>query len=192
MAYRKRTRSQAQKAHKKFNERLLTLRSKVEELNTITEGRAILVSAYKGKTSTHRDQLLLKRLGYTIQSHPSGNHQPTLSPTDSASLFASPVSQSRTDSGLFDDGEIFGLGSLQEKQPPTVSANGSGFKLKGWRKEDLVSDGNSEIAILAKSGGLEHSPENSAIWSVHLAGASCPRHHFLHLDLLAYDFFGDE
>ncbi|KAI3331116.1 hypothetical protein F4824DRAFT_70115 [Ustulina deusta] len=136
MAYRKRSRSHAQKVHRKFNERLSTLRSKIEELNAIKENRAVMMWTDKDKTLGCGDEQLLKSLGYTVRVHSNRVRRPTLSPANSASSAASLDRHSQYGQKIFEDGEVFGLGSLQEKQPPVSSAKGNGLKLK-WRKEDL-------------------------------------------------------
>ncbi|RYP58218.1 hypothetical protein DL771_011310 [Monosporascus sp. 5C6A] len=136
MAYRKRSRSQAQKVHRKFNERLSTLRSKIEGLNGIKENRAIMVWTEKDKTLACGHEQLLRSLGYTVRVHPNHVRRPPLSPSNSASSGASLDMHSRHGKKIFEDGEVPGLRSLQEKQPSAASANGNGLKLK-CRKEDL-------------------------------------------------------
>ncbi|KAK3935465.1 hypothetical protein QBC46DRAFT_271662, partial [Diplogelasinospora grovesii] len=54
------------KVYKRFNERLSMLRSKIKELNAITEGRAIIVWIYKSTTLTYGDKQLLNSLSYNI------------------------------------------------------------------------------------------------------------------------------
>ncbi|KAI8626625.1 hypothetical protein F5Y19DRAFT_446364 [Xylariaceae sp. FL1651] len=136
MAYRKRCRSQAQKVHRRFNERLNTLRSKIEELNAIKENRAIMLWTDKDKTLACGDMQLLKSLGYTIQAPSNHVCRPTLLPTSSASSAASFDRHSQYSQKIFEGEEVFALGSLQEKEFPVAFAKRSGLELK-WRKEDL-------------------------------------------------------
>lgn len=119
MAYKRRTRNPAQRVHRRFHERLNTLQTKVKELNAISEGRAAIISIYKGKRLGFGDEELLK-----------GFH-PTLSPTDSTSSLDG-QSETHLSKNLFKEVE----GSVNN-QPSVPSEDGKGFKLKTWRKEDL-------------------------------------------------------
>ena len=63
---RKRCRNPRQKLKRKFKDRLSTLQSKIEELNTIQTNRAILVWTEEGRTLAFGDERLLESLSHTV------------------------------------------------------------------------------------------------------------------------------
>ncbi|KAI1207643.1 uncharacterized protein F4807DRAFT_462449 [Annulohypoxylon truncatum] len=136
MAYRKRTRSQAQKVHRRFNERLNTLRTKIEELNAIKENRAIMVWTDKDKTLACGDEQLMKRLGYPIETLPYRTRHPISSPTNSASSVSSPYHRPQNGNELSENEEIFSQSSLPARKHLITYANGDGLISK-WKKEKL-------------------------------------------------------
>ncbi|KAK0627172.1 hypothetical protein B0T14DRAFT_562999 [Immersiella caudata] len=80
MARRRRTRTQEQKDYRRFTDRNKTGQAKVDGLNDIPGGRAILISSFRGKAWTWGDQRLLRDLGYA-RVHPSRSR--STSSTDS-------------------------------------------------------------------------------------------------------------
>jgi hypothetical protein len=125
---RKRCRSPRQKLKRKFKDRLSTLQSKIEELNTIQTNRAILVWTEEGRTLAFGDEQLLEGFSYAVQVQPNPVRRPAFSPHNSYSSAASPDRESQHVQEVFEDG-LFGLDLPQEKEQPVV-----GMK---WRKEDL-------------------------------------------------------
>lgn len=142
MAYRKRrTRTQDEKERRRFTERERTGQSKVDGLNSIPGGRAIIISSFRGKTSIRGDQRLLRDLGYITRAHPSRSNRSTLSPTNStssASFASSPLQSERPDTPVYKSPFSNGDEPLfQEKQVSVAPAKGKGPNLMLWRKEDL-------------------------------------------------------
>ena len=142
MGRSKQPRSEAQKAQRKVNDRLVTLRIKVGELNDIKENKAIVIWTEKEKTLAYGDQKLLESLGYTGQLYPKEVRRPkrarhpTLSPTSSASSATSLNSPPQHGQNSFEDEDMYGLGFLQEEPVLAASGNGIGLNLR-CRKEDL-------------------------------------------------------
>lgn len=138
MTCRKRSRTQAQKVHRKFNDRLSTLRSKIEELNAIKENRAIIVWTDKEEQLAYGDKQLLERLGFPVQDFQNPLCCPTSSPTSSAISAVSTQESFQQDQDLSEDTESCVLKAFQRKKGQTNSTDENRLKLC-WRKEDLDS-----------------------------------------------------
>jgi hypothetical protein len=129
---RKRCRSPRQKLKRKFKDRLSTLQSKIEELNTIQTNRAILVWTEEGRTLAFGDERLLESLSHAVQLQPNPTRRPTLSPTNSFSSAASPDRESQraqeASKDRVSEDRVFDRDLPREKEPQVV---------RQWRKEDL-------------------------------------------------------
>lgn len=138
MTYRKRSRSQAQKVRRKFNDRLSTLRSKIQELNAIKENRAIIVWTEKDEHLAYGDKQLLERLGFPVRDVQNPPRCPTSSPTSSVISAASSDRRLQRVPSLSPFEFAYDSEDIQEKQSRPNSANENSLKLH-WRKEDLAS-----------------------------------------------------
>ncbi len=116
MATRKRTRKEKDKIRRKFTDRIKTLRTKTEEINTTTPGRVAIISTFDNKTIIYGDERLLEDLGYIARAYPSLSNRSTLSPTNSTSSASSAsalphTGRPETPASSFNNGDI---PSLQE------------------------------------------------------------------------------
>jgi len=111
MATRKRTRKEKDKIRRKFTDRIETLRTKTEEINTTTPGRVAIISTFDNKTIIYGDERLLEDLGYIARAHPSRSNRSTLSPTNSTSSASSASSlpytgRPETPASSFNNGDV--------------------------------------------------------------------------------------
>ena len=138
MVYRKRSRSQAQKVRRKFNDRLSTLRSKIKELNAIKENRAIIVWTEKDEHMAYGDKQLLKKLGFPVRDFQNPLCCPASSPTSSVISAASSDRRFEGVQNLSEDGEAYDSQNIRKMQSRPTFVNENSLRLH-WRKEDLDS-----------------------------------------------------
>jgi hypothetical protein len=162
----RRSRSEAEKAHRRAHERLVSLQKKVDEFNMLTTGKMCLVWEYNTDTSTFGERELFDQL-----SRPGIRIRHQIRRRGLASFSKRPVSESSDEANTQTSPEILSFGSKKPLNPSFEE------------KEPAIPLFENKKLVLAPNPTQHESP---MIDPVHCGGWRRES-----LDLLALNFFGD-